>query len=134
MSQLIRKGALAGALLLALSCGVTVSAQPASLSAPLPEGSVLEPLVVEPPKVIERTRYGVVLQEQTMSLRVPYDDLDMGSPAGVAELDRRVAEAAELICRRLEIALPEGSPERYFCEREAVRGARPQVIRARNSG
>jgi UrcA family protein len=133
MPRLIKNSALSVALMLSVFCSVA-SAQPTSLSAPLPEDSVLNGLVVEAPKVIERTRYGLVIQEQTMSVRVPYDDLDMRSPDGVAELDRRVTEAADLICRRLEIAYPDGSPERYFCAREAVRGARPQVIRARNAG
>jgi UrcA family protein len=133
MSQFTTKCVLAGALMISLMSGAAL-AQPASLSAPLPPDSDLSGLTIVAPKTIDRTRYGVVTQEMSMSVSVSYADLDMRTPSGVAELDRRVNEAATLICSRLEIAYPNGSPERFFCVKRAVGDAGPQVIKARNEG
>ena len=65
-------------------------------------------------------------------MRVPYDDLDMRTPAGVAELDARVAKAAAYVCDQLDKQYPEGSPETFYCTKNAIAGAKPQVIKARN--
>jgi len=69
----------------------------------------------------------------SLSVRVPYNDLDMHTPTGVAELDRRVSAAAAYVCAQLERKYPDGSPERFYCAKNAIAGAKPQVIKAHNA-
>ena len=68
-----------------------------------------------------------------MSVRVSYADLDMKSPDGVAELDRRVNVAANYVCKQLDRRYPEGDPDSFYCAKNAISGAKPQVIQARNT-
>ena len=99
---------------------------------PPPADAVVGEGVIASPKVVERTRYGVVGQEILMSVRVSYADLDMKTPDGVAELDRRVNVAANYVCKQLDRPYPEGDPDSFYCAKNAVSGAKPQVIQARN--
>jgi UrcA family protein len=65
-------------------------------------------------------------------VRVPYNDLDMHTAAGVAELDQRIVKAANYVCDQLEKQYPDGSPEKFYCTKNAIAGTKPQVIKARN--
>jgi UrcA family protein len=126
---------LSAAFALAASAALAQSAPPTSglpLQAP-PADAVVGEVVIESPKVVERTRYGVIGQEVLMSVRVSYADLDMQSAGGVAELDRRVNVAANYVCEQLDRRYPEGAPELFYCAKNAVNGAKPQVIKARNT-
>ena len=134
MSNLLRVGALAVLTVGLLFGGAAYAADPQAKIQPLPEDSVLTGVVVEPPKVINRSRLGIVTEEIKMSVRVPYRDLDMATPAGVAELDKRVDEAANYVCRQLERMYPSGAPERRQCTRDAIDDAQPQVLIARVNG
>jgi UrcA family protein len=102
------------------------------LQAP-PADAVVGEVVIEAPRVVERQRYGTIGQEISMSVRVPYGDLNMQSPDGVAELDRRINVAANYVCEQLDRRYPEGAPEVFYCAKNAVSGAKPQVIKARNT-
>ena len=51
--------------------------------------------------------------------------------AGVAELDRRVAEATDYACRQLGIMYPDARPDQRMCERETLTGTEPQLLVAR---
>ena len=135
MSNLFRNSALAG-LALGLTLGGAAYAldPPGGQLQPPPADSTLTGVTVSVPKVVETTRYGVVSSIATISVRVPYGDLDMKSAAGIAELDRRVDEAGKYVCRQLDILYPVGTPEEFYCAREAVRGAQAQVIKARAEG
>jgi UrcA family protein len=136
MAQSIyHRAALAGAI--ALSATVAL-AQPAPRTSglplqPPPADAVVGEVVIESPKVVERTRYGVIGQEILMSVRVSYADLDMRTADGAAELDRRVNVAANYVCEQLDRRYPEGAPEVFYCAKNAVSGAKPQVIKARNT-
>lgn len=135
MSNLFRNSALAGlALGLTLVGGASALTPPGGLLQPPPADSSLTGVTVSVPKVVETTRYGVVSSLATISVRVPYGDLDMKSPAGVAELDRRIDQAGKYVCHQLEVLYPVGSPEEFYCAKEAVRSAEPQIIRARADG
>jgi UrcA family protein len=100
---------------------------------PPPADAVVGEVVIEAPKVVERQRYGTIGQEISMSVRVSYADLNMQSPDGVAELDRRIKVAANYVCTQLDRRYPEGAPELFYCAKNAVNGAEPQVIKARNT-
>lgn len=101
---------------------------------PPPAGVTVGEVIIEAPKLKERSRLGVEIMDASMSIAVPFGDLDLKTPGGIAELDHRVSVAADYVCQQLERRYPEGSPETRACAREAVRDARPQMIRARNSG
>lgn len=107
------------------------NAQPIPTPLPEPPPPEVSGVIVTPPKVVERTRYGLVSREMSLSARVPYGDLDMMTPAGIGELDRRVAEAARYLCQQLDILYPDGAPDEFQCAKRAVADARPQVILAR---
>lgn len=122
---------------LVLTAGAALAQPPPPTSGlplqPPPADAVVGEVVIESPKVVERTRYGVVGQEILMSVRVSYADLDMKTPDGVAELDRRVNVAANYVCKQLDRRYPEGDPDSFYCAKNAVSGAKPQVIQARNT-
>lgn len=124
------------AALLAVSATAAL-AQPAPRTSglplqPPPADAVVGEVVIQAPKVVERSRYGVIGQEILMSVNVSYADLDMRSPEGATELDRRVKVAANYVCTQLDRRYPEGHPEAFYCAKSAVDGAKPQVIQARS--
>jgi UrcA family protein len=139
MSQFAYRSVLAGAVLALIGSGALAQTRlpPARIPlAPPPADAVIggvEGVEITAPKIVERSRIGVVTSEVSMSVRVPYGDLDMRSPTGAAELDRRVAKAANYVCDQLEDRYPEGSPETFYCAKSAIADARPQVIKARNT-
>jgi UrcA family protein len=143
MSKPARRAALFAAAAFTLIAGAAL-AQPRSIPEkdlpqsglplqPPPEGATVGEVIIEAPKIVERSRLGIVSAEVSMSVRVPYGDLDMRSADGAAELDRRIKVAADYVCDQLERRYPQGSPETFYCAKEAVRGTRPQVIKARNA-
>jgi UrcA family protein len=129
-----RRAALAAALTLTAGAALAQGDPPQSglPLQPPPPGATVGEVVIEAPKVVERTRYGVVGQEILMSVRVPYGDLNMASPEGVAELDHRITVAANYVCNQLDRRYPDGAPEAFYCAKNAVIDAKPQVIKARN--
>lgn len=129
---------LALAAALTLTAGAAMAQRPSDLPdsglplQPPPAGVTVGEVIIEAPKVVERSRMGVVSMDVSMSVRVPFGDLDMHTPDGVTELNRRVVVAANYVCEQLDRKYPEGSPEKFYCAKEAVSGAKPQVIRASN--
>jgi UrcA family protein len=139
MSQLSKRAAAA----LAAVClsAVAPAFAPAFAQVPLgadmklpPPDSVLNGVEITAPKTISRERYGVVDQLVNMSVKVPYSDLDMRSPAGIAELDKRVKLAANYVCDQLSAMYPVGSPDDFYCAKQAIGDAQPQVIKAHGPG
>lgn len=136
MSQLVCSRILAGLIaggLLAATVAQAADPPPLPPKQP-PEDSLLSGLTVTAPRTIERNRDGVTSQIVHMSVSVPYKDLDMHTPAGVAELNNRVKKAADYVCRQLEIMYPTGTPDDFYCAKQAVTEAQPQVIKASAPG
>ena len=133
MSQLASKRILTGlaAAGLALSSVAYAADAPPGPPRPLPVDSMLSGLTITAPRTIEKTRYGVVSQIVKMSVSVPYSDLDMHTAAGVETLNKRVKDAANYVCNELERMYPTGSPEEFYCAKQAVTEAQPQVVLAR---
>ena len=101
MSQFAYRAALFGAALALLGGAALGQSSLPPFNVPLqppPEDSVVGDVIIEAPKFVERNRMGVITQEMSLSVRVPYNDLDMHTPTGVAELDRRVSAAAAYVC------------------------------------
>ena len=136
MSQLVCRrvvaGLMAGGLLLA-SAAQAADPPPLPPKQPPPD-SMLSGLTVTAPRTIEQNRDGVTSQIVHMSVSVPYGDLDMRTAAGVAELNKRVKKAADYVCNQLEIMYPTGTPDDFYCAKQAVTDARPQVIKASAPG
>ena len=58
---------------------------------------------------------------QSSSRTVSYGDLDLGNPAGVAQLDHRIASAAKAVCSTGDPTLRARLAERK-CRAEAISG------------
>ena len=106
-------------------------AQTAAVPPEQPTDAALGGVTITAPRVIEHKLYGTSEAMMALSVRVKFRDLNMGTPEGVAELDRRVAEAADYACRQLGILYPDARPDQPMCERETLSGAQPQVALAR---
>jgi UrcA family protein len=96
-----------------------------------PTDAALSGVTVTAPRVVTRPLYGTAEKLMSLSVRVKFRDLDMSTPAGVAELDRRVAEATEYACRQLGVMYPDARPDQRMCERETQSGTEPQLVMAR---
>ena len=73
---------------------------------------------------------GALPHTVTVDAMVGLDDVDLGTPAGVAEAERRVTRTAREICR--PVAVPGPGPGRIDgrCYRQAMANARRQIDRA----
>ncbi len=131
MTEIVRKVVFAGAAAAALFCGSPSAWAQAAAPVPPPGVSEVAPVEIIVPRRVTGSHIVTNASEWRMSVRVPYGDLDLQSPVGVAELNRRVDEAADYVCERLEDVAPGGEPGVRLCAREAVRDARPQVAAAR---
>lgn len=60
-------------------------------------------------------------QAQSVSRTVSYGDLDLGNPAGISQLDQRIASAAKAVCRTGDPTLRGKLAERK-CRAEAISG------------
>jgi UrcA family protein len=126
-SKMRGRGALLfGAAALSVTVGLALGAASAWAQTD-PYGQV----VITTPRTVEKNEDGVTLQEVKMSVHVPFTDLDMQTSQGVADLNARVAKAADYVCKKLEFLYPEGGPEAFDCAKAAVRDAQPQIIKAR---
>lgn len=137
MSELLCRSVVAGAVGAGLLWAGIAQAQETIKESELekpPADAVISGVIVTPPKIVETTKFGMHVMDISLSVRVPYGDLDMSTPGGVAELDRRVNEGAEYACRQLELKYPTGSPALRVCQRRAVDDAEPQVVAARAGG
>jgi UrcA family protein len=120
----VRTGALIGV----MAGGLLVSG--AAFAQKPPPFIELDSVTVTSPKTIERNRDGVISQVVSMSVRVPYFDLDMRTAQGVAELNKRVGQAADYVCETLAFRYPTGDPEPFYCAKQAVGDAKPQLVLA----
>lgn len=128
MFKSLRNTAMIAAVGVAL-CAGAAAAQPAVPEQPT--DASISGVTVTAPRVVTRPLYGASTKLMSLSVRVKFRDLDMSTPAGVAELDRRVAEATEYACRQLGIMYPDARPDQRMCERETLGGTEPQLVMAR---
>ncbi len=120
------------ALIAAAGVALCAGAAAAQTAAPeQPTDAALSGVTVTAPRVVTRPLYGTSTKQMSLSVRVKFRDLDMSTAAGVAELDRRVAEATEYACRQLGAMYPDARPDQRMCERETLTGTEPQLVMAR---
>ncbi|HEX5181786.1 MAG TPA: UrcA family protein [Allosphingosinicella sp.] len=72
----------------------------------------------------------LVVNGNAPTARVSYADLDLGSPAGVAKLERRVAAAADRLCIGIGEEVLAARLDGFRCRNAAIAAAEPQVRRA----
>jgi UrcA family protein len=126
MSNLSPKSALAVATVLGIVATTPAFGQSAPTTRAPGADSDLSGVTVMAPKVVRRSLYGLTTSDVGMSIRVPVGDLDLASPTGKLEFDRRVDEAANFVCRLLNNKYPSGVPDEFGCVDDAVAGAEKQ--------
>jgi UrcA family protein len=102
---------------LALGAGVAVAQQPIDVVAQAhhPEITVKRAAPNSPVHVISLAR------------QVSYADLNPSTPAGAAELTKRINAAAEDVCKNLDAAYPETRLSGHTCTKIAVKDAMRKV-------
>jgi len=104
-----------------------------------PSGSVaakdsLTGVTVTAPRFIGREANGTPIERVSISATVRVADLDLKTPQGVGELNKRVRDVAASLCMRLEADYPIGSPEYTACVKQAVAAASSQTGLIKGAG
>ena len=68
------------------------------------------------------------------AISVPFTDLNLASPAGRERLDRRVAQAATMLCGQYDSRELRLSSLSRACRAQAIAGVRPQLDAALGNG
>jgi UrcA family protein len=76
---------------------------------------------------VERSATGVPVVMFTVSYKVSYEDLDLTTTEGMAELTKRVEDAAKQGCREIGLAYRTAQPSDWLCARHATREAMAEV-------
>jgi UrcA family protein len=84
-------------------------------------------VTVTAPRFIGREANGTPIERVSMSATVRVADLDLNTPQGVGELNKRVREVAASLCKTLEADYPIGTPEYTACIKEAIKVASAQT-------
>jgi UrcA family protein len=71
---------------------------------------------------------GIPIEEVSLTRHVGVSDLDLSTPTGRAELDKRIKEVAKEACKQLETLYPleDWVTDRDTCIADAVKGAKAQ--------
>jgi len=78
-------------------------------------------------KVVGRTYSGVPIEDVSLSYGVSIAGLDLASPAGFMEAEKRVNEVAEAACKDLVKRYPSGTPSEAECTKAAAGKAMVKV-------
>ena len=76
---------------------------------------------------VERTATGVPVVMFTVSYKVSYEDLDLTTTDGMAELTKRIEDAAKLGCREIGLAYRTAQPSDWSCAKHATKEAIAEV-------
>ena len=76
---------------------------------------------------VERSSMGVPVVMFTVSYKVSYEDLDLTTTEGMAELTKRVEDAAKQGCREIGLAYRTAQPSDWVCARHATKEAMDEV-------
>lgn len=72
---------------------------------------------------VERSSTGVAVVMLTVSYKVSYEDLDLTTTDGMAELTKRIEDAAKQGCREIGLAYRTAQPSDWLCARDATKEA-----------
>ena len=108
-----------------------VGAFAASLAAGIAIAQATTEVTVEATRVLQthvgKTASGVPINDVSLSYGVSYSGLDIASPAGAAQLEKRVRDAATQACKEIGSEHPEAMPDDQQCAREATDKAMVKV-------
>lgn len=76
---------------------------------------------------VERSSIGVPVVMFTVSYKVSYEDLDLTTSDGMAELTKRIEDAANQGCREIGLAYRTAQPSDWLCARHASKEALAEV-------
>lgn len=76
---------------------------------------------------VERSATGVPVVMFTVSYKVSYEDLDLTTTDGMAELTKRIEDAAKQGCREIGLAYRTAQPSDWLCARHAAKEAIAEV-------
>ena len=76
---------------------------------------------------VERSTTGVPVVMFTVSYKVQYEDLDLTTTEGMAELTKRIEDAATQGCREIGLAYRTAQPSDWLCARHASKEALAEV-------
>jgi UrcA family protein len=94
-------------------------------------GQQTEEVMVRGPGIqsteVERSSTGVPVVMFTVSYKVSYEDLDLTTTEGMAELTKRIEGAAMQGCREIGLAYRTAQPNDWLCARYAAKEAMADV-------
>lgn len=108
---------------------IILAAAAASLLAPLPGARASGPVggvTLIASRRLTGQEPSAINQVQLWAL-VGMTDLNPRTPAGGAELERRVSAASQTLCRQLQSLYPAGAPDAETCARFTAKAAAGQV-------
>ena len=76
---------------------------------------------------VGQTHFGVPVREITIASRVSYADLDLKTPQGAKELEKRIRETATSSCKEMDVKFPVEGYGEADCIKHAVDGAMSQA-------
>ena len=76
---------------------------------------------------VERSSTGVPVVMFTVSYKVSYEDLDLTTTEGMAELTKRIEDAAMQGCREIGLAYRTAQPSDWLCAKYATKEALAEV-------
>jgi len=80
------------------------------------------------PEIMVKTPVrGSVIKEISLAQHVSYADLNLTTPAGVAELKKRITAAADVVCKKIGKIYPESRPKGRTCTEITVKDALHKV-------
>jgi UrcA family protein len=71
-------------------------------------------------QTVGRSSLGMPINAVTLTYRVGTAGLDLGSPAGLAQAEKRVKDVAETACRELGRLYPDSTPSDAECAKAAA--------------
>jgi UrcA family protein len=77
--------------------------------------------------IVGRSYSGAPIEEMTLTRRVRFNDLDLATAAGGAELEKRVKDAARALCEELDKRNPQSERTALPCAKAATEQAMVQV-------
>jgi len=115
-----------------LSFAIIVGAQVFVSSSPAyAQDTLTEPgsITVTAPRRVQvgRSTIGAPIDLISLSRFVNFSDVDLRTPAGQAELDKRAMAAARSACQELERQYPNGTPDSLTCAKQARAATQGQI-------
>jgi UrcA family protein len=107
-----------------LTCAMLVAVSCAMVGG-MARAAPMEVVTVEAARTqkVAQTRYGVPVREITIVSRVSYADLDLATPQGAKDLEKRIRETATSSCKEMDVKFPVEGYGEADCIKHAVDGA-----------